>query len=57
MVGFPVLKEESSDIGGLEVRGISRRLLSSSKKSRRPKLSNFYNDSDSMRFYKYQIFI
>lgn len=50
MVGFPVLKEESSDFGGLEVGGISRRLLSSSKKSGRPKLNNFYNDSDSMRF-------
>lgn len=49
MVGFPVLKEESSDFGGLEVGGISR-LLSSSKKSGRPKLNNFYNDSDSMRF-------
>lgn len=39
----------------LEVGEISRRLLSPGKKSGRPNLSNFYNDSNNMDIYKYKL--
>lgn len=57
-VGFPFLKEESMSLEDeLELGENSRRLLSPNKNSGRPKLSNFNNDSDSMEFYKYKLFI